>query len=61
MYFPLLQIFFSLVLCLLLSRNLSYDTIEDDLKELMSEIGDVAYVKMVIDRNTDHSKGKENP
>ena len=38
-------------------RNLSFETDEDDLAAFMSQFGDVVYCRVVIDPNTDHSKG----
>ena len=37
--------------------NLPYETTEDDLKELFSEYGNVSDVKVIIDRETNRSKG----
>ena len=37
--------------------NLSYETTEDDLKELFSQHGAMSEVKLIIDRSTDRSKG----
>ena len=39
-------------------RNLSYDTEEDDLEEMMSEFGDVEYCRIVVDHATEHSRGE---
>lgn len=39
-------------------RNLSFDSMEDDLKELMNErFGDIRYCKIVMDKSMQHSKG----
>ena len=37
--------------------NLPYETTEDDLKELFSEYGAVSDVKVIVDRETNRSKG----
>ena len=37
--------------------NLPYETTEDDLKELFSKYGNVSDVKVIIDRETNRSKG----
>lgn len=37
--------------------NLSYDTTEDGLRELFAEVGEVASVSIVTDRDTNRSKG----
>ena len=37
--------------------NLPYETTEDDLKQLFSEYGNVSDVKVIIDRETNRSKG----
>jgi len=37
--------------------NLSYETTEESLKELFSEVGPVASVSLITDRHTGRSKG----
>ncbi len=37
--------------------NLSYETSEDDLRTLFSQVGDVASVALIKDRDTGRSKG----
>ena len=37
--------------------NLSYNLTEDDLRALFAEFGDVSSVKLIIDRETNRSKG----
>ena len=37
--------------------NLSFETTENDLKELFEEIGQVETVRIITDRNTGRSKG----
>ena len=37
--------------------NLSFETTENDLKELFKEIGQVETVRIITDRNTGRSKG----
>jgi cold-inducible RNA-binding protein len=37
--------------------NLSLETTENDLKELFAQTGSVETVRVIIDRNTGHSKG----
>lgn len=37
--------------------NLAYTTTDDSLKEFFSQLGEVAYAKVVIDRDTNRSKG----
>ncbi|KAK3577695.1 hypothetical protein CHS0354_025760 [Potamilus streckersoni] len=38
-------------------RNLSFDSCEADIEELFSEFGELNYCKVVIDPNTEHSRG----
>lgn len=38
-------------------RNLSFDTDEDTLTEELSQFGGINYCKVVVDRNTERSKG----
>ena len=38
-------------------RNLSFDTEEEDLSEALSEYGGLLYCRLVIDKDTEHSKG----
>jgi len=37
--------------------NMSYDTSEDELRQVFEEFGTVESVKIIFDRNTDRSKG----
>ncbi len=37
--------------------NLSYSLTEDDLRALFAEFGDVSSAKLIIDRETNRSKG----
>ena len=37
--------------------NMSYDTNEEELRQIFEEFGTVESVKIIIDRNTDRSKG----
>ncbi|XP_062990520.1 RNA-binding protein 28 [Elgaria multicarinata webbii] len=38
-------------------RNLSFDTEEEELGELLEQFGDLKYVRIVLHRDTEHSKG----
>ena len=38
--------------------NISFDTTEEDLKNEFSEYGDIDEVKIIIDHQTNRSKGK---
>ncbi|XP_013421766.1 RNA-binding protein 28 isoform X2 [Lingula anatina] len=38
-------------------RNLSYDSLEEDVEEAFSEFGEINYVKIVLNPDTEHSKG----
>ena len=40
-----------------LQRNVGYETSEKELSDLFSEFGEVAYVKILVDRMTERSKG----
>ena len=37
--------------------NLSYQTTEDELRDLFAEFGDVVSAKLIVDKFTDQSKG----
>ena len=37
--------------------NLSYQTTEDELRDLFAEFGDVVSTKLIVDKFTDQSKG----
>ena len=43
--------------CIFDYRNLSYETEEDTLSDVMSEFGHVNYCRIVVDPKTEHSKG----
>ncbi|XP_019634538.1 PREDICTED: RNA-binding protein 28-like [Branchiostoma belcheri] len=38
-------------------RNLSYDSLEEDVEELFLQFGGIKYCKLVMDPNTEHSRG----
>ncbi|XP_068943254.1 RNA-binding protein 28 isoform X2 [Petaurus breviceps papuanus] len=38
-------------------RNLSFDSEEEDLGEILQQFGDLKYVRIVLHRDTEHSKG----
>ena len=38
-------------------RNLSFDTEEEDLEDKFEEYGELAFCKIVVDPNTERSKG----
>lgn len=40
------------------SRNLSFDTEEEGLEEVLLKYGELNYVKIVIQPETEHSKGR---
>lgn len=46
------------VWALLAPRNLSFDTEEEELGELLEQFGDLKYVRIVLHPDTEHSKGK---
>lgn len=37
--------------------NLSYDTTEEDLRELLGQYGEVASIRLISDKYTGHSRG----
>lgn len=41
-------------------RNLSFDTEEEDLEEVLLKFGEMKYVKVVMHASTGHSKGTVN-
>ncbi|XP_052808142.1 RNA-binding protein 28-like isoform X3 [Mya arenaria] len=43
--------------CTVFIRNLSFDTTEDGLHKFFSQFGALQYAKVVINQNTEHSKG----
>lgn len=43
---------------LLPPRNLSFDTEEEELGELLEQFGDLKYVRIVLHPDTEHSKGE---
>lgn len=47
-----------LILILSVFRNLSFDTEEEGLEEVLLMYGDLNYVKIVIQPDTEHSKGQ---
>lgn len=47
----------SFKVCIFDYRNLSYETEEDTLSDVMSEFGHVNYCRIVVDPKTEHSKG----
>ena len=47
-------------MCSCVFRNLSFDSMEEDLEDLMEEYGVVKYARIVMDQNTGHSKGNLN-
>ncbi|XP_078582455.1 RNA-binding protein 28-like isoform X3 [Branchiostoma floridae x Branchiostoma japonicum] len=38
-------------------RNLSYDSLEEDVEELFLQFGGIKYVRLVVDPQTEHSRG----
>lgn len=40
------------------SRNLSFDTEEEELEKVLLQFGELNYVKIVIQPETEHSKGQ---
>lgn len=42
---------------IVLHRNLSFDSEEEDLGELLQQFGDLKYVRIVLHPDTEHSKG----
>ncbi|KAL5010538.1 hypothetical protein ScPMuIL_012843 [Solemya velum] len=38
-------------------RNLPFTVLEEDLEEFLTEFGEISYCRLVMDPNTDHSKG----
>ena len=57
MLFLHLFILVYLLVCLP-SSNLSFDTEEEDMFELFSELGEVVYCRMTMDTNSGRSKGQ---
>lgn len=56
---PLLSTFCPIVYFILVCfRNLSFDTEEEGLKEVLQKYGDLNYAKIVMQPETDHSKGQ---
>lgn len=49
--------FFIVVLIYFCSRNLSFDTEEEELEKVLLKFGELKYVKIVIHPETEHSKG----
>ncbi len=40
-------------------RNLAYETMEEDLEEAFEEFGEISYCRIVVDKNTERSRGTE--
>lgn len=53
-----LDLYHSLPLFYFSCRNLSFDTEEDSLGELLEQFGDLKYVRIVMHHDTEHSKGE---
>ena len=56
-----IQIYFCTVdLTPVCSRNLSFDTEEEGLEEVLLKYGELNYVKIVVQPDTEHSKGQSS-